>query len=69
MSTTVGLISFPEKDSGEFGRRPYSKLLAHTMDLEVQRLVTNAYIRTEQILRDNTDKLELVNYFIYYFHA
>ena len=69
MSDTIGLVSFPDKDSREFGRRPYSKLLARTMDLEVQRLVTNAYKRTEQILRDNKDKLELVNNYIICVHA
>jgi ATP-dependent Zn protease len=31
------------------------------MDEEVQRLVAAAYLKTEQVLKDNKDKLELVS--------
>ena len=61
MSRAVGLISFPEEETKEIGRRPYSKRLTALMDEEAQRLVAAAYLKTEQVLKDNKDKLELVS--------
>ncbi|XP_049811983.1 paraplegin [Schistocerca nitens] len=58
MSNTVGLISFPEDESREIGRRPYSKRLAALIDDEVNKLVARAYSRTEQLLLENSDKLK-----------
>lgn len=61
MSEAVGLISFPEEEIKEIGRRPYSKRLTALMDEEAHRLVAAAYLKTEQVLKDNKDKLELVS--------
>ena len=61
MSEAVGLISFPEEEIKEIGRRPYSKRLTALMDEEAQRLVAAAYLKTEQVLKDNKEKLELVS--------
>jgi len=60
MSPEVGLVSFPEGDSRDSGRRPYSKRLANTMDRVAQQIVTNAYKMTEKVLRENMDKLQKV---------
>ncbi|CAH1983503.1 unnamed protein product [Acanthoscelides obtectus] len=60
MSQKVGLISFPESEEKELGRRPYSKTLSNLIDLEVRRLVADAYKRTEEIIKHNKDKLELM---------
>lgn len=59
MNSTVGLVSFPEEDNKE-SRRPYSKQLAALIDAEARQLVANAYMRSEEILRENRSKLEKV---------
>jgi spastic paraplegia protein 7 len=62
MSKSVGLVSFPEEETKEIGRRPYSKRFTALMDEEAHRLVAAAYLRTEQVLKENKEKLELVSY-------
>lgn len=58
MNNKIGLLSFPEvtKDSV----RPYSNKLAALMESEVSRLVADAYFKTEKLLKENYNKLELV---------
>ena len=65
MSEGLGPISFPEEDrnSREFGRRPYSKRLANTMDDEARNIIAKAYKRTEGILVQHRDMLEKVSTF------
>ena len=60
MSENVGLVSFPEEETREIGRRPFSKRLAALIDEEARKLVAAAYQKTEQVLKENRDKLELV---------
>ncbi|XP_060535488.1 paraplegin [Cylas formicarius] len=60
MNTNVGLVSFPESETKELGRRPYSKKFANLIDFEVRRLVSQAYHRTEEVLKTQKDKLELL---------
>ncbi|XP_069698705.1 mitochondrial inner membrane m-AAA protease component paraplegin isoform X2 [Periplaneta americana] len=60
MSNNVGLISFPEEETKEIGKRPYSKRLTALMDEEARSLVAAAYLKTEQVLKENKDKLELL---------
>ncbi|CAG4984139.1 unnamed protein product [Parnassius apollo] len=55
MSSEVGLISFPDK---ERGKSPFSNKLKNLIDLEARKLIANAYYRTEEILRNNEDKLK-----------
>merc|ERR1719232_2491429 len=50
----VGLVSF--EDTG--GRRPYSKKLQATMDLEARTMIAEAYRRTEDILKNHQEALE-----------
>lgn len=66
MSNIVGLISFSEQEIKEKGRRPYSKKLAGTIDREAKKLLFSAYQRTEKLLTENNDKLELVCWFFIY---
>jgi len=64
MSTAVGLVSFQsDEDSASpiKGKRMYSKKLAALIDMEVQRLVAEVYMKTESILKEHRDKLELVS--------
>ncbi|KAJ8977741.1 hypothetical protein NQ317_005730 [Molorchus minor] len=57
MCNNVGLISFPEEETKELGRRPYSKRLAGLIDMEVRNLVATAYKRTEQELLKHKEQL------------
>lgn len=68
MNTTVGLISFTEQEIKELGRRPFSKRLAHIIDDEARKLIWQAYLRTEQVLKENNDKLKLVSIMFYLFY-
>lgn len=60
MNKTVGLVSFPEEDPKE-SRRPYSKGLAALIDAETRQLVGKAYTRTEELLKQNREKLRIVS--------
>jgi ATP-dependent Zn protease len=48
----VGPVSFENGKGG--GKRPFSKRLAATMDLEAKKLIAEAYARTEQLLKVTT---------------
>lgn len=61
MSDVIGLLSFSDAEVEMTGRRPYSKKLAGLIDEEARRLIARAYSRTEQVLRENKDKLDLVS--------
>merc|ERR1711872_540369 len=52
----VGQVSF---EMGQ-GKKPYSKWLQNTMDLEAKKLIAQAYKRTEEVLQGNQDKLEIL---------
>jgi spastic paraplegia protein 7 len=52
----VGQVSF---EMGQ-GKKPYSKKLAATIDLEARKLIAQAYKRTEGVLQENQDKLEIL---------
>lgn len=62
MNALVGPLSFPSDDERQAGlmMKPYSRKLQSTMDQEVGLLVGEAYRRTEEIIRENMDKLELI---------
>uniref|UniRef100_A0A2M4AK86 Putative aaa+-type atpase n=1 Tax=Anopheles triannulatus TaxID=58253 RepID=A0A2M4AK86_9DIPT len=58
MNEVVGPIAFAEdSESNPYAGKPYSKSLGNLIDFEARQLITEAYDRAEQILRDNTDKL------------
>ncbi|EFX65291.1 hypothetical protein DAPPUDRAFT_65605, partial [Daphnia pulex] len=60
MNESMGPILFPDEDrnSREFGGRPYSKRLAITMDDETRNIIASAYKRTESILLQHRHMLE-----------
>ncbi|XP_043287010.1 paraplegin [Venturia canescens] len=60
MNENVGLVSFDEEQTSPKNKKPYSKRLGNLMDAEARRLIAEAYKRTEQVLKDNVDKLELI---------
>lgn len=61
MNKYVGLISFTEQEIKELGKRPFSKKLQALIDEEARKLIFQAYKRTEQLLIEHKDKLELVS--------
>ncbi|KAI4469499.1 atp-dependent protease [Holotrichia oblita] len=60
MNDLVGLVCFPEQETKERGRKPYSKKLSALIDGEARRLITRAYKKTEEVLTLHKDKLELL---------
>jgi len=53
----VGLVSFEE---GGGGKKPYSKRLHATMDLEARQLIAEAYAKTEDVLKEHSKALEIM---------
>ncbi|CAK5039925.1 unnamed protein product [Meloidogyne enterolobii] len=65
MSELIGPISFfPGADadlrSADFTEKPYSKKLGNMIDQEIAKLVADAYYSTENLLKENKDKLEVI---------
>jgi len=63
MGSKIGMLSFPRPGSGEEGlvvEKFYSQQTAKLIDDEVRELVTHAYQRTEQLLREKREFLEQV---------
>ncbi|CAG9835500.1 unnamed protein product [Diabrotica balteata] len=58
MNENIGLVSFPEQEEKDLGRRPYSKTLTNLIDAESRTLVARAYQHTENVLRKNRKLLE-----------
>ena len=67
MSDVLGPITFGRRQDTQvfLGRdiardRNYSEEVAYSIDKEVRRLIEDAYNKTEQMLRENIDKLHLI---------
>ncbi len=68
MSDSIGPVSFasghespfPGQGGGGGGSRPYSEAVAQEIDSEVRRIITEAYVKAEEILSANLDFLELM---------
>lgn len=60
MNEKIGLLSFPNETKNSI--RPYSNKLAALMETEVSRLVADAFFKTEKLLNENYNKLELVSF-------
>ncbi|XP_050360654.1 paraplegin [Nymphalis io] len=58
MSPIVGLVSFP--DQKDRGKSPFSRSLKNLIDMESKKLIAKAYYRTEEVLRQNQDKLKML---------
>lgn len=58
MNSTIGNVSYPDPDEGEFAiQKPYSEATGKLIDREVHELVTTAYQRTEQLLTKHKEEL------------
>uniref|UniRef100_A0A0N4ZMN9 AAA domain-containing protein n=1 Tax=Parastrongyloides trichosuri TaxID=131310 RepID=A0A0N4ZMN9_PARTI len=63
MNKKVGPLSFPPDQtsaSPEFSKKPYGKQLARVMDEEAKALIAKAYYTTEDLIRKNHDKLDIL---------
>uniref|UniRef100_A0AC34GQJ5 AAA+ ATPase domain-containing protein n=1 Tax=Panagrolaimus sp. ES5 TaxID=591445 RepID=A0AC34GQJ5_9BILA len=64
MSAAVGPISFSsqpgEERSEQFYKKPYSNKLKQLIDTEARAIVAKAYFNTENIIRDNREKLDIL---------
>ncbi|XP_053678292.1 paraplegin [Anopheles nili] len=59
MNRTVGPIAFAEdSEASPYAGKPYSKGLGNLIDFEARKMIAEAYERTEDILRENADKLD-----------
>ncbi|XP_038105348.1 paraplegin [Culex quinquefasciatus] len=58
MNRAIGPLAFSEEnDQNPYMEKPYSKALGNVIDREARRMITEAYERTERILRENAEKL------------
>ncbi|KAL1378730.1 hypothetical protein pipiens_015392 [Culex pipiens pipiens] len=58
MNRAIGPLAFSEEnDQNPYMEKPYSKALGNVIDREARRMITEAYEKTEQILRENAEKL------------
>jgi AFG3 family protein len=59
MNDSIGQLSFP-KEEGMFPDRLYSDATAEAMDAEVKGIVTEAYERTIELMKERKDQVEAV---------
>lgn len=61
MNEKIGNVSFYDSKSSDYKfNKPYSDATAETIDEEVRKLITFAYDRTKELLRDKEDELEKI---------
>lgn len=61
MDDELGAISYPNESSeGNLGKKPYSKRLGNLIDLRARLMIASAYKTTEDLLKENKDKLKLL---------
>jgi AFG3 family protein len=66
MNSRVGQLAFPQPDNGGFpgGDKPYSQATAEAMDEEARAIVTAAYQRTVDLIREKRTQVEQVAQFL-----
>ena len=61
MNEKVGNVSFYDPQGGEYNfTKPYSEDTARTIDEEVRGIISKAYDRTKDLLRERSKELELI---------
>lgn len=61
MNEKIGNVSFYDSKSSDYKfNKPYSESTAETIDEEVRKLITFAYDRTKELLRDKGEELEKI---------
>lgn len=60
MNDRIGPMYIQDPEESGSYYKPYSKALDNIVDTEARKIIANAYDKTQQILRDNSDKLKKV---------
>lgn len=64
MNERIGPMHVPEEQEENYNlEKPYSQALESMVDLEIRKIVQEAYFKAEEILKSNQDKLKKVNFF------
>jgi cell division protease FtsH len=59
MNDKIGNLSYHDSQQSDYSfNKPYSEATAETIDAEVRKIVTDAYARTVQLLKDKGEELE-----------
>lgn len=62
MNEHIGPMYVPEEKEEDFSiEKPYSQALDSLVDFEIRKIVQAAYFKAEEILKNNQDKLKIVN--------
>lgn len=68
MNERIGPMYVPDEAERSYtGYKLYSKALGNIIDEEARRMVQDAYKKTEQILKDNSNKLKSVSFSFFFF--
>jgi cell division protease FtsH len=61
MNSAIGNISFYDSKQSEYTfSKPYSDATAEKIDLEVKKIIDNAFERTKGLLMDHREHLEII---------
>ncbi len=60
MSDGIGPVVYKNSNDDYFYEKNYSEATAERIDAEIEKMMRNAYNKTEKILKENNDKLVLV---------
>lgn len=60
MNDKIGPMYIQDPEETGTYYKPYSKALDDVVDMEARSIIANAYQKTQQILRENSDKLQKV---------
>lgn len=58
MNERIGPMYVPDEQEENYsGEKPYSKVLGNIVDIESRKMVQMAYLKAEEVLKTNRDKL------------
>lgn len=58
MNERIGPMYVPDEQEDNYtGEKPFSTVLGNIVDIESRQLVQAAYLKTEEVLKTNRDKL------------
>lgn len=58
MNERIGPMYVPDEQEDNYtGEKPYSNILGSIVDIESRKLVQSTYLKAEEVLKTNRDKL------------